>query len=245
MLARVITLYTFPGNEHLESMSPFCMKVEVYLEARGLAYRRMIGDPRKAPKGKLPYIDDDGTIVADSAAILQHLEKKATTPLDAGLDPAALPRAHVLRRMLEESLYWSLLYSRWVDDDGWAVLGPKIAKMLPAAVRWFLPGVVRGKVKSAAQAQGHARHGRDEVYAMGAADLDALAAMLGDGPWLLDDQPRTIDVVAYAFLANVLWWDRPSPLAAAAKKHPTLVAYAERARERFKAIGSTSKPAAA
>ena len=28
----VITLHTFPGRHGLESLSPFCMKVEVYLK---------------------------------------------------------------------------------------------------------------------------------------------------------------------------------------------------------------------
>jgi hypothetical protein len=41
----------------------------------------------RAPKGKLPYIDDDGTIVGDSTFIRLHIEKKYGFDFDTGLGP--------------------------------------------------------------------------------------------------------------------------------------------------------------
>lgn len=232
----MITLHTFPGTKELESFSPFCMKVEVYLKAQGLEYQASTkGDPRKAPKGKMPYIDDGGTIVADSSAILDYLEKKSKTPMDAGLDAESRARAHVLKRTFEESLYWVILWSRWVDDDGWTVTAPRVASMMPAAVRWFMPGLIRGKVKGATVSHGYGRHSRDEIYALGDADVAAVATLLGDRPFFLGDAPRTIDVVAYAFLGNLHYWDKPSPITESLKKHENLKAFVERARDRFKA----------
>ena len=75
-----------PGNERLESLSPFCMKLELYLKLRQLPYKITMGDPRKATKSKLPFIEgeSDGSI-ADSSIILAHLEAKAAAPLDAYL----------------------------------------------------------------------------------------------------------------------------------------------------------------
>lgn len=234
----MITLHTFPGTKELESFSPFCMKVEVYLKAQGLPYRAITSNPRSAPKGKFPYIEDGGTKVADSSAIFDYLEKKSKAPMDAGLDAEQRARAHVVKRTFEESFYWVLLWSRWVDDLGWSVMGPRVARMLPAAVRWFVPGILRGKIHDATKAHGYGRHTRDEIYALGFADLEALSTMLGDRPFFLGDEPHTIDVVAYAFLGNLYYWEKPTPLVDAMKKHANLAAFVERARERFKAGGA-------
>jgi glutathione S-transferase len=42
---------------------------------------------KRAPKGKLPFIDDNGTIVPDSTFIRFHIEKKYGFDFDAGLEP--------------------------------------------------------------------------------------------------------------------------------------------------------------
>lgn len=223
-----------PGNEQLESFSPFCMKVEVYLKLQKLSYKITPGDPRKTPKGKLPVIDHapDG-LVADSSAIVDFLEAKADAPLDRGLDAAGRARAHALKRLFEESLYFPLLWSRWADDEGWAELRPHIERMVPAAVRWFVPGLIRKKIVASLVAQGTGRHTREEIYALGKADIEAIAALLGDGPYFLGDELRTVDVVAYAFLANILRWPQASPLTVAARALPTLDAYVSRIASRL------------
>jgi hypothetical protein len=84
--AAVITLHTMPGTDKVESMSPFCMKVEVYLKLQKVPYQVKLGDPRKAPKGKLPLFEaEDGRRIADSSAILAYVEERADKPLDRAL----------------------------------------------------------------------------------------------------------------------------------------------------------------
>ena len=61
----MITLYTFGPAFGLPDPSPFVMKVETLLKMAKLPYRTDQSGFTKAPKGKLPYIDDDGVIVAD------------------------------------------------------------------------------------------------------------------------------------------------------------------------------------
>lgn len=231
---RVITLHTMPGTDQLESMSPFCMKVEVYLKLQKLPYEVWTGDPRKAPKKKLPMIESDGARVADSSAILAHLESKAEHPLDRGMTEKDRARAHVLKRMFEESLYFVVLWSRWADDEGWESVRPTIEAVVPAAVRWFVPGIIRKKVVASCVAQGTGRHSRNEIYALGRADLEAIATLLGDGPFMLGEELRTIDMTAYAFLANILLWTRPSPLTESARELPGLSAYVNRFASRLK-----------
>ena len=72
----MITLYTFGPAFGLPDPSPFVTKAEVLLKMAGLSYRTDTNGLSKAPKGKLPYIDDDGGRVADSTFIRWHIEKK-------------------------------------------------------------------------------------------------------------------------------------------------------------------------
>ena len=228
------------GTKDLESLSPFCMKVEVYLKLQQLPYKTEAGDPRKAPKGKMPVIVSGGDRIADSSAIFDYLEQKSDTPLDRGLDAAGRARAHVLKRTFEESLYWAMLWSRWGDDDGWTELRPHIEAAVPGVLRWLLPGIIRKKVVASSHAQGIGRHTREEIYALGKADIEAIAGLLGDRPYLIDDQLRTIDVIGYAFFKNILFWPKPSPLTEHARTFPALAAYVERIDSRLKAAASPS-----
>lgn len=69
---------------------------------------------------------------------------------------------------------------------------------------------------------------------MGRADLEALAALLEDGPFLLGDEPTSFDATVYAFVANLMGPTPPAPILAA--DHParaTLQAYRERLEGRF------------
>ncbi len=72
----MITLYSFGPGFGLPDPSPFVTKAEVLLKMAGLPYRVDTGGFNKAPKGKLPYIEDNGEMIADSTFIRWHLEKK-------------------------------------------------------------------------------------------------------------------------------------------------------------------------
>ena len=81
----MITLYTFGPAFGLPDPSPFVTKVEVLLKMANLAYQTDSTGFRRAPKRKLPYIDDDGEQVADSTLIRWHLENKYRIDFDKGL----------------------------------------------------------------------------------------------------------------------------------------------------------------
>jgi glutathione S-transferase len=83
----MITLYGFGPAFGLPDPSPFVMKAELLLKMAGLPYKADTGGMRKAPKGKLPYIVDDGEAVGDSTFIRWHIEKKYQIDFDRGLTP--------------------------------------------------------------------------------------------------------------------------------------------------------------
>src|SRR5262245_37699756 len=114
----MITLHKFNAAWGMPDISPFCIKVETYLRMAGIPFDTVVADGRKAPKKKLPYIDDGGTIVCDSRDIIEYFEAKSQSPLDAGLTPVERATAVAFRGLFEEELYFYAVYLRWQLDDG-------------------------------------------------------------------------------------------------------------------------------
>lgn len=239
----MITLYQFTTKPVWGvNPSPFSMKVESYLRLAGLPYRLEASLPHKAPKGKLPFIlDDDGRRIPDSGQIVAHLEATRGAPLDGGLDAGQRALGHLIRRTCEESLFFVALYGRWIDPEGWKIIRPAMFGRLPAPLRWIVPPLIRRGLARDLKGQGTLRHSREEIYALGRADLDALAALLGDKPFFLAERPTTADVCVHAFLANLLEPPFENPLKAHAQRLPGLVAFVARLDER---LAATAGPAA-
>ncbi|MBN9116148.1 MAG: glutathione S-transferase N-terminal domain-containing protein, partial [Pandoraea sp.] len=96
----MLTLYTFGPSFGLPDASPFVVKAEMLLKLAGLPYRTDRSGFRHAPKGKLPYIDDEGEIVADSTLIRLHIERKYGFDFDAGLTPERRGAAWMFEKAL-------------------------------------------------------------------------------------------------------------------------------------------------
>ncbi len=101
----MITLYTFGPAFGLPDMSPFVTKAEMLLKLADLDYRTDTKGFNKAPKGKLPYIDDDGEVEADSTFIRWHIEKKYGVDFDSGLDAGERATAWAFEKMFEDHVY--------------------------------------------------------------------------------------------------------------------------------------------
>ena len=227
----MIVLHQFAPAFGLPNASPFCMKVETWLRIAGLPFTLdNRASPLKAPKGKLPYIDDDGEAVADSGLIIAHLVRRHRVDPDAALDAAERAVATAFTRLLEEHLYWAAIYTRWIDDAGWQLTREAFFGRMPAPMRQLVPMLVRRNMRRQLWDHGLGRHSRDEIMTLGIADLDAVADFLGDKPFLMGDQATTVDATAYAFLANLLWVPLDSPLRAHGRRRTNLEAYCQRMR---------------
>jgi glutathione S-transferase len=230
----VIKLYQFPPVFG-RNVSPFTLKLETWLKLTGLPYRVVaIRNPGQGPKGKLPFIeDDDGSFIADSSLIIEHLSRTRGVDPDAGLEPGQRALALALQRLFEDHLYFVGVWSRWVDPEGWAVFGPALLAGVPAPARHVVAAFVRRRVRKSLDAQGLGRHRQDEIYAMGRADLEAIARLLAERPFFVADRPTTIDTVAYGFLANLLLVPIESDLKRSARGFANLVAWTEAMERRF------------
>lgn len=230
----MILLHQFPPAFGLPNASPFCLKLETWLRMTGLAYRNIyLTDPRSAPKGKLPYIELDGRKIADSQLCIDYLTASRGVDLDAGLSPVERARAHALRILLEDHLYWSLAYCRWLDERYWPHTRDAYFGSLPLPLRLLIPQLARLQFRRDLHGHGLGRHEQDEIYAFAVRDITALADWLGEQAFFMGAQPTAVDAAAYAFLANILAPTLDNELRRAAQHHANLVAYVDRMAARY------------
>jgi glutathione S-transferase len=102
--------------------SPFCAKVRICLQVKGLAYRRitLTVNNRKElraanPLGKVPVLIDRGRSIADSSAIARHLEAEHPEPPLLPGDPAARAYVSLLEDWADESLYFVVGGFKWLN----------------------------------------------------------------------------------------------------------------------------------
>ncbi len=229
----VITLYQPPAAWGIPSLSPFGTKVETYLRMVGLPYQVRGGDSRKAPKGKSPWIEEDGRTICDSSDILDHLKARHGDPLDRDLDAGQRALAVLTRRTLEEHLYWCLVYTRWVEPGGLARNREYFLPLLPPVLGGLILGQIRKGLVAQLHAQGVGRHARDDIYRRGAEDLAAVSVQLGERPYFLGERPTSVDASLFAFTSGLWMFPADNPLKRQLAALPNLVAYTERMHARY------------
>ncbi len=225
----MIRLHVFPDPWGLNP-SPFCLKVETYCQLADVPFRTVRTPPVRAPRGKLPFLEDAGERIPDSGEIIAHLKRWHGDPLDRDLDAQQHARGHLIRRTCEESLYFALVYCRWIDPEGWAAIRPVFFGSVPAPLRDIVAWTARRGVRRALHGQGYGRHGAEGVLALGAADLVALATLLAERPFAVGERPSSYDASLYGVLANILDVPVTTALTAEARRHAALGAYTARMR---------------
>jgi glutathione S-transferase len=227
----MITLYKFGPLGDVCDGSPFCVKVEAYLRMVNLPYETLSGAHylRKAPKGKLPYIDDNGKIIADSSFILNYLKETYGDSLDGGLNPEEKAIAHAFIKMIEENLYWVLVHARWKLDHNRAVLKNTFFGGIPFPLNNIVAFIARKNIVGELYKHGMGRHSDAEIVDIGNRDLQALSGFLGDKPYFLGDKPSSLDAVAYSMLVEMIQVPIfAAPIFDKAKSYTNLVDFTDR-----------------
>ena len=117
----MVTLFRFgPAWEKFGCISQFVLKVETYLRMSGIEFETKslgMGFAETAPKGKLPYIEHDGNTVADSSFIIDYLKENLGDSLDSSLTLGEKATGHVIKRMVEEHIWWVMARERWWSPE--------------------------------------------------------------------------------------------------------------------------------
>lgn len=141
---------------------------------------------------------------------------------DGHLDTRQLAIAEAFRRMVEEHLYFAMVYMRWIDNT------PAVKDMFfgdaPAPVRLLaFPMIVR-KIKRDLQGHGMGRHDRETIYRFGCADLKAVSDAM-EGPFFFGGKPSSLDATLYGSLENLATVPLDNPLRDAVHADGKLMAF--------------------
>lgn len=231
----MLTLYGFGEALGMVDPSPFVLKVHAYCTLNNIPFEfnGSLDNLRNAPKGKVPFIEDDGEVIADSFFILEHLKQKYGDTLDANLSDDQKAIAHLFGTALDEGLIWAMAQARWFNDKSWKVVKASFFDDLPFPLRVIVPTMVRRNERKSLNAQGYGRHSDAELAVIARSQLQALSDFLGEKPYFFGDDIHGLDVHVYAFLAQLILVKLDTPVGDIAKSYANLVAFTEQTHQRI------------
>lgn len=229
----MITLYGSGRRFGLPDASPFVSKAEVLLKMSGVPFRRAEANFGKAPKGKFPYIEDEGKLLGDTTFIRWHLEERHGTDFDNGLTATDKATAWAYERLVEDHLYWTVVHSRWIDRANFDKGPRRFFDKVPAPMRPFVLAMVKRSVASNLKGHGMGRHSKAEIERLAMRDLDAVAAYLDMKPWLMGAEPCGADAAVWSMITSALCPHFQTPIRDHAERLDNLVAYRDRGMHRW------------
>lgn len=237
----MIELIQFYPTWDLPNVSPFCMKVEVYLKLAHIPYtNRYSNDPKATPTGKKPAIKDGDSFIYDSRLIINYLEAKFGNPLDAHLTASEKATAHAFQRMIEEHLYWGIVYSRWIMPEGLQRITQDWFGKLPWLLRKIVMRKLHKKVLNEMKGQGLGLLKHEEIVTLCNEDIDAISDFLGEKPFFMGDKISSIDACVYATLANIIETPIHWEVTEHAKSKANLLAYCSRIKAKTQTTHDTN-----
>lgn len=237
----IIYLYQMMRTSVIPSISPPCLKVETWLRLVGLKYENVDHKMKfRSKKGLLPFVELNGEEIADSAIIIKQLGEKLNTDLDAGLTAEQKLVAHANISMIENHFAWVIKSVFTSSPELWVSAFKIDTKKLtpyplPAPIINLL---LKRKWRMAAKkvrAHGIGVHKPEEIQEFGQNDLKVLSDLLGEKDFFFGDKPTTMDVVAFANLAQLVYMDAEVEVALRTylSEHcPNLSSFCQRIKER-------------
>lgn len=233
-----LRLVTLPPAFGMRNLSPFCLKIELLLADLGLPFT--VGeevDPRKTPKGKLPYLKIGDTSLADSELIGDYLEKRTDGAVFAGLSEAQKGHGWAATRLAEDHLYWLVVGSRWLDDDWWPNVVEGFFGVVPGFVRPLIAYFARKEVAKTLHLHGLGRHTRAEQEGFAHRDFAALQGCISNEGFLCGAAPNYFDYSVAGILAGIYDNTPATWLTTVAEGYPDLRDYADRVQSHVGVFG--------
>ncbi len=135
-----IKLYQFGPIADRESASPFCVKLHYALRYKGLPFEAVnLASPTQVkkynPRGKLPVLGYDGTLILDSSDVVHYIEQRHPEPRLSPENERERAQALLLEDWADESFYWHVVYENWLIDDQFEKFAAEILAPMPAPLR--------------------------------------------------------------------------------------------------------------
>ena len=222
----MLTLYSYPTLFGVADNNGYGLKVFAFLKLAGVSFQHEhLFDASAAPRGQLPYINDDGVAVGDSDSILAHLSTSRQLTIDAGLTATERDENLLFSRLLDD-LYWVMSFSRWKDERFWPAFRDAL---LAEHASLDAAGLDRARQYNFQRyaAQGIGRFEPAAAYARGLDDLGLLARRVPPEGFVHGHLPTSADAAIYGFLANIYFSPMPTPLKLFLVEQPNLVKHCE------------------
>jgi len=241
----IIYKFGYPDPQVSPDISPFVIKLETWLRMSGIPYETRTGANQAMPHQKLPVAMIAGRLVPDSTLIIQHLQYLHPQSIsDQNLSETDRAQSCALRALLEQHLYFVLLYNRYALQANFNAYKPLLLdyarRSVPGWQKPFLSACaplifpfVQMKYRRMAWQQGTGRHKLEDIYAMGIEGWRSVKELLGDKPFLLGEEPNLVDATAFGFLNAEIRHPFTSPIHDYIMRQPTLAAYHDRIWDRY------------
>ncbi|MFN2101194.1 glutathione S-transferase family protein [Altererythrobacter sp. MF3-039] len=223
--------FHLPGRWDLVTVSPFCLKLDAFLRLADIEHESIaVATPFGGPKKKAPWIEYAGQTIGDSSLVIDFLKSEFGIDIDQHLNLRQRATAVAIQRMVEENLYWAMVYDRWRRDENWPILKSSVLGDIAAPMRALLAPFARRSVRKQLEGHGMGLHTPDEITSIANKDIDALGGLLGENDWFFGDKPGLTDATVYSVLANIAFVPFSSPMKAMIAGHSNLTEFLGRFR---------------
>lgn len=164
-------------------------------------------------------------MLADSTFIIQHLIKKYQLHHLDITDPLKKARALALKLMVEESLYFALLHSRWVEEENFQYLKKEFLPLFPKFLGGPALTLIRYNLRKQSLAQGVGRHSQSEINRLSSELISSISCLLGENEFFSSKGVTYIDATLYSFLVTILQQPFNSHLKTEVQKFQNLCDY--------------------
>ncbi|KAJ3126488.1 hypothetical protein HK098_007470 [Nowakowskiella sp. JEL0407] len=236
-----VVLYQLPRppTKGYPNFSGPCAKLETYLRMTGVQYTTKLTIPNTGPYKKVPYIRVKGETVPDSQLCIWHLQKLQLPgyhDIDAHLTTNEKAIVESVRVLLEETIYRQFVYERWANPKNAKATRQIMLSDLPFPMRNIIFYFASQQNKNDLIAHGFGRYNKSQQLMFCRKAVDSVSDLLGEKQYMLGRRYCSLDAIAYAHLAHVLyagdeWPD--VPLSLYLKSKTNLVRYIERMTEEF------------
>uniref|UniRef100_A0A914P9M6 Glutathione S-transferase n=1 Tax=Panagrolaimus davidi TaxID=227884 RepID=A0A914P9M6_9BILA len=194
----VVYLYQFKRNPYIPNLSPFCMKIELFLRANNIPHQVIENNKARSTKGLLPFIELNGKQIADSEFITYELSQIFN--IQNNISPEKSGSLRALTRVFDVEVstllsYYKVKSAAFVRGSLPGVGIPKFS--LPITVplaQWF---VKRGIKKSGYN------HSDSEMKQILVRDLKAASDILGSDKFFGGEKMAVADCAVFGQLASV------------------------------------------
>lgn len=211
--------------------SPFCQKLKSFLLFHNIPFTEKKAIPNHGPYQKVPFVEYQGKTLGDSDLIIQQLTKDLNLPTNLSYDQVATGTAW--QRLLEDHLYWVLVYCRWIPNEQWLVLKQAFFGPLPLLPRTIIAQLSRNQVRRTLKGQGFGRFSLEQVVELGLQDLTALDNHLNNNTFICGDNISHYDFYADAIISALFSNDLPIAITKYEHQFKFLKTYQERVAKEF------------